>query len=176
MNASGALAPSERSVIVQLAQCRNIQCVDRSGSQSNNEIVRQISAMRRFQFSRDRSSARVLLTLLPKTEGEFEKLYSLTAGGGQVTDEMVSNLYERDWERSVADAVLITPELLSDYLSYGGIAVSDVHSGYYEHVSRVCRANRKRFRETLATLPQDTRRYLTDHVVNPRTCEHYGEE
>ena len=81
----------------------------------------------------------------------------------------LGNIHDR-WPKLVADAVILAPERMQNYVAYLPLATADMHSNFTGNAQRVCMKFPKQFRSALARLSQKDREYVRDKVFDAGHC------
>jgi hypothetical protein len=120
-----------------------------------------VYAARKLELSpRDKNSGLSLLNLMPRN-GE-QQLILTTLGtsmcDSESTRDMVSlGRLEERLPNDFASAVLLIPQKIPDYVTYGTVAVGDPHSDFVIHMKRVCRTYHRAFISAVNSLGEGNR-------------------
>jgi hypothetical protein len=74
-------------------------------------------------------------------------------------------------ERELAQAVLLSPGFLPQYVRYSIVAVLDPHSDYAVRMRPVCQKAHPDFIRAVKLLPEDNREAFAKHILNPSSCK-----
>jgi hypothetical protein len=122
---------------------------------------------------KDRHAAVLLLNLIP--QDEKQQTAWMTLGDSLCSTEPVSDMkvlgrLSEGLPRHMAQAVLLVPEKLPDYVAYALISTQDPHSDYAIQMQNVCRAEHPGFIKAVAGLPPDKKDWFIKHVFDPDGC------
>jgi hypothetical protein len=165
----------EVGVIAKMASASSVSWLAtlhaRAGSSYQADIV---FAVRAFELQpKSRTAATRLLALLPKSDDEVNAL--LTLGDSLCEAELIQDMrvLSRIRDRSphaFANAVLIDPTSMLEYVRYGVKAVRDPHSDYAIRMQAVCKAKHAAFTAAVAQLPEQQMQWFTKKVLEPNGC------
>jgi hypothetical protein len=120
-----------------------------------------VYAARKLELSpRDKNAALSLLNLMPRN-GE-QQLILTTLGTSMCDSESIRDMVslERLEERLPSDfasAVLLVPQKVNAFVSYGTVAVGDPHSDFVVQMKRVCRTYHRAFISAVNSLGEGSR-------------------
>ena len=122
---------------------------------------------------KDQHAAVLLLNLIPRDEKQ--QTAWMTLGDSLCSTEPVSDMkvlgrLSEGLPRRLAQAILLVPERLPDYVAYALISTQDPHSDYAIQMQNVCRAEHPRFMKAVAGLPPSKKDWFIKHILNPDGC------
>jgi hypothetical protein len=140
----------------------------------DNYVAHLVYTVRLFELEpTDRLAASSLLSLIPPTKEQESLWYTLD--GLLCKEEPVKDIkalaqLHARMSRDIAQAVLIVPEKLRDYVSYAYDSVQDPHSDYAVQMRSVCRARHKAFVLAVDSLGPDDKKWFVTKIFDPQEC------
>jgi hypothetical protein len=122
---------------------------------------------------RSRRLATLLLGLIPRDDAQ--QTVWMTLGDSLCGTEPLSDMRSLgrlggNLPRDLAEAVLVVPGRLPDYVAYSVTSVQDPHSDYALQMQRVCGAEHSAFVRAVDGLEPESKDRFLKHVFDPRRC------
>ncbi len=137
--------------------------------------VRFVVAYRSFRLSpSSKPAAQRLVNQIPKNDAERTELMTLgdrLCDGEPITDMKTLSRVRDGAARELANAVLLSPDDMFQYVEYALNAVEDPHSDYAIQMKRVCVGNKVEFAKAVNNLPAEKKETFQKHVMNESTCQ-----
>jgi hypothetical protein len=162
-------------LLAAMSLCGDVECLNAYREKAGSTKLGRIVYYEKWLLLEpSRTGAEGLLHNIPESESEQLQMMTLPdwhEGATKSTKDMESlaKIYAH-WPRSIANAVMMFPQYLPEYIRYGLLAPNDVHSDYTGNEERVCRNDPARFQAAFASLNGKTQAYLRKHVFNPEKC------
>ena len=160
-----------------MGQCRTVTALQQAHGKSgvHDKVTELVFFSRWLALSpRSQAAMRGLLQSAPSTEKEAEDLMALSDPPEEisVSDSAMLALgkIHDQWPKLVADAAILVPDGMKDYVAYLPLATIDPHSNFTGNAQRVCTRFPKQFRSALASLTQKDRDYIRDKVFDSDHC------
>jgi hypothetical protein len=143
---------------------------ERAGESYRAQVV---YATRSFELKPQQHVASLLLSLIPKDEGQ-QKVW-MTFGDSLCSSETLSDMKTlgrlgASLPRRLAKAVLLVPDQLPNYLAYAQISVQNPESDYAVQMEAVCHTKHPEFIRAVEHLPLDRRDWFVKHIFEPESC------
>jgi hypothetical protein len=160
-----------------MAQCRTVTALEKAHGKSgiHDKVTELVFFSRWLSLSpRNTAAARGLLQNIPATEKEAEYLMTLSdppeeISASENTMLALGKLHDQ-WPKLVANAVILTPGSMQNYVSYLPLATIDPHSNFTGNAQRVCSKLLKEFRLALGNLSPKDRHYVRNKVFDADHC------
>jgi hypothetical protein len=137
--------------------------------------ARLVYAIRRFELNKkDRDAAASVLALIPRDANEDSVLHDFEYTLCQEeTDRELTALakFGGRLPAILAEAVLLAPARMTEYVAYSIPSVRDPHSDYATQMESVCRANHRDFVSAVDALAPREKRWFVTRVLNPNGCK-----
>lgn len=170
-------AVSKHHTRTAMAQCRTVTALQQAHGKSgvHDKVTELVFFSRWLALSpRSQAAMRGLLQNTPSTEKEAEDLMALSDPPEEINASESAMLalgkIHDQWPKLAADAVILAPDGMKDYVAYLPLATIDPHSNFTGNAQRVCTRVPKQFRSALASLPQKDRDYVQDKVFDSVRC------
>jgi hypothetical protein len=168
-------AAPDYKLLTLIGRCADVKCLNAlRGQVRDSKLAKIVFYEKWILLERSKVAAEGLLRNMPESESEQLQMTTLAdwhEGATESKEDMASlaEIYET-WPRSVADAAMVFPQYLPEYLRYGLLAPNDIHSNYTGNEERVCRADRAGFQAAFDRLDRKAQAYLRKYVFDPEKC------
>jgi hypothetical protein len=170
---------TEVHAMVRMVRAQSVAALERSKAAAGEGYRARVAyAFRRFELMpEDRAAATAVLDLIPKRLEQGGELLYLS--GPLCDEESVAEMktlgrlddrLARDW----ANAAILIPERMADYVSYPIIMGLNPHDDYAVQMRRVCRAHHDELAAAVRKLPEHDREWFLKQVFNPKGCRTLG--
>ena len=162
-------------LLTLIGRCTDVKCLNALRAQvGNSKLAKVVFYEKWLMLEPSKVAAEGLLHNMPESEAEQLQMMTLGdwhEGATESKKDMASlaEIYET-WPRSVADAAMVFPQYLPEYIRYGLLAPNDIHSNYTGNEERVCRADRAGFQAAFDRLDRKAQTYLRKYVFDPEKC------
>lgn len=172
------------AAMAKMARAASITELLREKPRPNDSYgVRAVFASRQFELiPGSKAAATLLLALIPRNENEQNAW--MTMGDSRCDEEPVQDIMTlgilRDrFARDLAQAAILVPDKMQDYVWYAAEASSDPHSDYLIQMEKVCRKRHAAFTSAVQQLDGNgasdhftavNAEWFRAHIFNPDTC------
>ena len=171
----------EISRVAAMAKAKSMPTLEAQRQKASDSYrTRLVFAARSLEIEpQNRAAAELLLNLLPKDEVgpeqeiwmDLPQLQQCPSGGVADSDLFPLFKFRDRLPRIAAKAILLHPERMLDYISYGLLASGDVDSDYAIHMGAVCRRKHAEFSQAVSQLPPKDRKWFVSKLVDPASCK-----
>lgn len=139
----------------------------------NGYLARLVFAFREFQLHPSTVTASAVLGFLPQDDSHREDWYSLSGficDQEDMADITALAKFQDRMSHEFAQAVLIVPEKMFEYVSYPVILGLDPHDDYAEQMEAVCRARPNSFNAAVNKLSDKDKAWFLKIVFDLQGC------
>ena len=170
----------ETSAVGAMARAKSVAVLkSRQQKAGNSYRSHLVLAARMLEIDpKNKTAAELFLDLLPKNDDgpeqsvwlSLDQLQECPSGG--IPDSDLNPLFQLQERlpRDAANAVLLVPDRMFDYVSYAEISTESVVSDYAVQMRRVCTARHQQFVDAVNRLSSKDKHWFVSKIFNPDGC------